>query len=271
MGTTLTPMLKRHNAYLSLRGLLRPRVGADCGFEAAQLLSHICDDAPEVNDAQWRALLLCVARRAKGEPLQYIIGRWAFYGLDFFVSPAALIPRPESEFLVETFLSRTIPAEPLRILDLCCGTGCIGIAVAKKLECDMRFADLSADALALAQKNAVHHGIPGRFVLCDLFENITERFDAILCNPPYLSDADLLSLQKELEFEPRMALYGGADGLDSYRQLRQDAPAHLAPGGALYMEIGATQAEAIRALFEDCEIINDLENRPRVAIYKPKS
>lgn len=265
--------MNRHDAYLSLRGLLRPAAGDDCGFEAKQLLTHICGDASKITDVQWCEVVQCVARRAKGEPLQYIIGTWSFMGYTFFVDPSALIPRPETELLVESFLSRIDKhsAASLRILDLCCGTGCIGISAVKALQkpYSLTFADCSAAALKLAKKNAAHHAIAARFVQGDLFENISESFDVILCNPPYLNADDMQNLQRELVYEPPMALYGGEDGLDFYRRLCREAPAHLATGAALYMEIGAAQMQAVRDLFAGCEILYDLEKRPRVAIYTP--
>ena len=203
-----------------------------------------------LTDAELAAYRALVARRAKREPLQYLLGSQEFYGLDFLVSPAVLIPRHDTEVLVEEALRRAPAAGS--ILDIGVGSGCIAVALAKALlEADVRGVEKSSEALALAQKNIERHAVRVTLFEGSLFEPFPgERFDLIVSNPPYIPSADLDSLQPEVrDFEPRAALDGGADGLAFYRQIVPEAPAHLDPGGWLMVEVGIGQAEAVTALF----------------------
>ena len=279
--------MTRREATLILRGILRPVAGEDSAFEAAQLIKGLCRNADTVDDAKWAELLNCANRRALGEPLQYILGEWSFYGYDFYLSPAALIPRQDSETLVTAALNFCMAQrKPLDILDLCCGTGCLGLALVKKLteslscrddspavadpapRINLALADISDSALNLATRNSARHGVAARLVLGDLFENLQgAQYDLILCNPPYLSAEDMTVLQRELQYEPALALCGGADGLDFYRRLANEAPAHLARGGRLFMEIGSTQSQAVADLFSGAELMRDLSGNPRVAVW----
>lgn len=155
-----------------------------------------------------------LARRLAGEPLQYILGEWELMGLPFRVDARALIPRQDTEMLVEAALGLIKERGYRTVLDLCCGTGCIGISLAALSGAAVTLADISADALALARENAEKNGVCARMTETNLFSNIKRSFDLIACNPPYLSDADMAALQREVRFEPALALYGGADGLD---------------------------------------------------------
>ncbi len=207
-----------------------------------------------------------VARRETGEPLQYILGEWSFMGLDFFVSPAALIPRQDTEPLAARALELAKERGYSAALDLCTGTGCVAVSLAKLGGLAVTATDLSAEALALAEKNAARHGASIRFAQGDLFAPVSGRFDLITVNPPYLSDADFEALQQELAFEPRMALHGGADGLDFYRRIEAAYRAFLNPGGALLMEIGDTQESAAKTIFGAQTVVRpDLSGHPRVA------
>lgn len=231
-------------------------------------------------------------------PLQYIIGKANFCGLEIEVDERVLIPRPETEFLVETVvgLSRLRrPQAALRILDLCTGSGCIAITLAARLcpssipgktrpltnplnDCTIIASDISTDALALARLNASRNRVAENviFVASDLFSSITGRFDFIVSNPPYVAQYEFPTLQKEVLREPRIALDGGADGLDFYRRIFREAPAHLACGGFLVCEIGYGQLPAIKQIadrtkeFELTEVIKDYNRIDRVIVLRNK-
>lgn len=205
-----------------------------------------------------------VSRRKSGEPLQYILGKWEFMGLPFYTRPCALIPRQDTETLCEEALS--IGGKTL--LDLCCGTGCIGVSLAKLGGFEVTFADISPDCLALARENAALNGIPGSFLLTDMFSDISDSFDLICVNPPYIPTSELASLQAEVKREPALALDGGADGLDFYRRISRDYAAHLNPGGTLLMEVGAGQAADVAAMFLKTEIIKDICGIERVVVVR---
>lgn len=205
-----------------------------------------------------------VSRRKSGEPLQYILGKWEFMGLPFYTRHCALIPRQDTETLCEEALS--IGGKTL--LDLCCGTGCIGVSLAKLGSFEVTFGDISPDCLALARENAALNGVAGSFVLTDMFGNISGSYDMICVNPPYIPTSELASLQAEVKREPRLALDGGADGLDFYRRISRDYAAHLSPGGTLLMEVGAGQAEDVAEMFPKAEIIKDICGIKRVVAVR---
>ena len=185
-------------------------------------------------------------------------------GLPFYTRPCALIPRQDTETLCEEALS--IGGKTL--LDLCCGTGCIGVSLAKLGGFEVTFGDISPDCLALARENAALNGVSGKFLLTDMFSDISEGYDLICVNPPYIPTSELASLQAEVKREPRLALDGGADGLDFYRRISRDYAAHLNPGGALLMEVGAGQAEDVAAMFPKAEIIKDICGIERVVAVR---
>lgn len=195
-----------------------------------------------------------VSRRKSGEPLQYILGKWEFMGLPFYTRHCALIPRQDTETLCEEALS--IGGKTL--LDLCCGTGCIGVSLAKLGGFEVTFGDISPDCLALAWENAALNGVSGKFLLTDMFSDISDSFDLICVNPPYIPTSELASLQAEVKREPVLALDGGADGLDFYRRISWDYAAHLNPGGALLMEVGAGQAADVEEMFPNARRIEDI-------------
>ena len=218
-----------------------------------------------ISPAQVEKIKEWVSRRCTREPLQYILGEWELMGLPFRVDARALIPRQDTETLVEAALGLIKERGYRTVLDLCCGTGCIGISLAALSGAAVTLADISADALALARENAEKNGVCARVTETDLFSNIKRSFDLIACNPPYLSDADMAALQREVRFEPALALYGGADGLDFYRRIRTEYAAHLNPGGALLLEVGFGQAAAVCALFgENAYALRDLCGVERV-------
>lgn len=215
-----------------------------------------------------------IARRCGREPIQYIIGRQEFYGLDFEVTPDVLIPRPETEFLVESAIKILGEKENPRFCEIGVGAGCISISVLHEIPLATAVAgDVSKRALAVAEKNATRHDVTSRLELLvsDVFEGVTpERFDAVLSNPPYVPISDLASLQTEVrDFEPIIALVGGADGLSIVTRIVDGAPERLVPSGRLLMEIGFGQAEKVRRLFDgemwrSIELLADLQGIPRV-------
>lgn len=218
----------------------------------------------ELTQGQGNALARLTAERLGGKPLQYVLGEWEFMGLPFQTDARALIPRQDTETLCEEAL-RLIEKKAYRTcLDLCCGTGCVGIALAKLAGVGVTLADCDAAALSLARENAKKNGVQAEFLLTDMFSNIRGRYDLVVCNPPYLTGEDMNSLQREVAFEPENALYGGEDGLDFYRVLARDAMEHIAPGGALLMEVGFGQARAVAAMFCATAIARDLNGIERV-------
>ena len=214
-----------------------------CGANAADL--PFCDFA----DADGR-LCDAVARRARHEPLQYILGRWPFYREEYFVSPDCLIPRADTELLVET-LAADLPRDA-RLLDLCTGSGCIAISTAKnRPDITVLAADLSAGALRMAAKNAAANGVSTvSFAQLDVTapSPLAERFDCIVSNPPYIRTDVVPTLAPELSHEPRMALDGGADGLDFYRAILTNYTQNLADGGVFLFEFGYDQEKDAAAL-----------------------
>lgn len=229
-------------------------------------IGRINMEAPPLSAALKESIDGIAKRRAQGEPLQYILGKWEFMGLPFYTRPCALIPRQDTETLCEEALK--INGRGKTILDLCCGTGCIGVSLAKLGGFEVTFGDISPDCLALARENAALNGVAGSFVLTDMFGNISGSYDMICVNPPYIPTSELASLQAEVKREPTLALDGGADGLDFYRRISRDYAAHLNPGGALLMEVGAGQAADVASMFPDAEIIKDICGIERVVTVR---
>lgn len=213
--------------------------------------------------------------RMRGKPLWYVLGGTNFYGYEIKTDGRALIPRPETELLTEKVVAALKDGD--KVLDLCTGSGCIAVAVAKETEKQGKavrvFAsDISADALSLARENADANGAAVTFCESDLLSGIAEKFDVIACNPPYIRHEDIAALQREIrEYEPLSALDGGADGLDFYRRLRAEAPAHLCEGGTLFMECGAGQGGAVAKMFADAfdtEVFRDYDGNDRIVVAK---
>ena len=205
---------------------------------------------------------------AAGEPLQYVLGETEFYGLKLKCDPRALIPRGDTEFLVEAALD--LVHDGSRVLDLCTGSGAIAVAIAyhgKDRSVSVLATDIDEDALALARENAAAYDLPITFLQSDLLQSVTGVFDLVTVNPPYIPTGDVAGLDANVLAEPLRALDGGADGLDFYRRLAEAIPPHLADGGAILLEIGADQAEAVTALFSSLgktEVIKDLDGHDRV-------
>ncbi len=294
----------------------------DAAFDARSLLSFVSGIpfrelplrfADELTDPQQEEYSGLIDRRLKGEPLQYITGEQEFMGLSFHVDPRVLIPRLDTEILAEIALdhiNEELP-HPLRVLDMCCGSGAIGLSLAALAGgpegggasgLKVFLSDVSRDALDVAEMNAEALGIADRveFVKSDLFGGFREYgeedaesafqdevsisagqketdiagpvrggFDLIVCNPPYIRSDVIPALDREVkDHEPELALDGGADGLDIYRRIADEAPGHLKPGGRLMLEIGCDQADDVVKLlergFRGVRVINDLAGMDRV-------
>ncbi len=248
----------------------------DAAWDAALLLAHVtskpalwlrANGFEELGSPLYEQFDALIARRAAREPLQYILGSVAFEGVEIAVSPDALIPRMDTEVLFERTALRLRGTE--KVLDLCTGTGVLAIALKHRFPSLTVFAaDKSDAALALAQINALRNQTAVHFRQGDLFEAVgEERFDLILSNPPYICAADMRTLQEEVLREPRMALFGGEDGLDFYRRIVAEAPNHLVPGGALLFEIACSQAADVSALmashFDAITVTRDLSGLDR--------
>ncbi len=222
-------------------------------------------------------LTAMLARRCAGEPVQYILGSADFMGLKFEVSPGVLIPRQDTETLVEAALIALQGAgERPDVLDLCTGSGCIGLSLASLApHARVTLSDASREALEIAKRNMHALGVKADLRHGDLFAAVGRaRFDLIVSNPPYIPRGDLAELQKEVQYEPRMALDGGPDGLDFYRRIAEEAGAHLNPGGSIYLEVGIGQAPAVLELLKahltclEAGTIRDLNGIERVVFAK---
>ena len=218
-------------------------------------------------DAAARFAALAV-RRARGEPIAYLLGEKEFYGLRFEVTAAVLVPRPETELLVEVALASLRLAPAPRVLDLGTGSGCVAITLALHCRAARVLAvDRCPEALAVARRNARQLDASVEFALGDWMDGIDGRFDLIVANPPYVADGD--PHLRDLRHEPRQALAAGADGLEALRRIVAAAPAHLAPGGRLAVEHGHDQGPAVRdlfaaAAFTGVETVRDLAGLERV-------
>jgi release factor glutamine methyltransferase len=228
-------------------------LGASLGLDRVGLYLNFDRPLEEAELAAYRAM---VVRRAKREPVQYILGETEFWSLPFRVSPAVLIPRQDTEILVEEALR---VAGGHRVLDVGTGSGAVAVALAHEWsDAEVLALDICPDALAIAKENALRNAVEARirFVEGDLEHLPGGPFDLIVSNPPYIPVADLSGLMPEVrDFEPRRALDGGSDGLWPYRELAKQAVSCLAPGGWLLVEIGIGQAAAVREMFSECGLV----------------
>lgn len=249
--------------------------------ERAYLFAHDDERLDESASARFRD---CVARRARGEPLQYVTGRQEFYGRAFEVTSDVLIPRPETEHLVEAALEvLTNVSEPF-ICDVGTGSGCVAVTLlAERADARGVAVDISESALRVAARNAERHGVSARLALrvSDCFDFIEAsaqgeraRFDAVVSNPPYVRESQVMGLQREVrDYEPRVALTPGGDGLGVIRRLVNESPRHLNRGGHLLFEIGFDQHEEVARMIDPrvwtaLEIRPDLQAIPRVVVLR---
>ena len=263
-------------------------------LEAAWLLEHVLQVSPlmqrlnperRMTNSECDRVRALVARRANREPLQYLLGTQEFCGREFRVTPSVLIPRPESELLVEEAIRRCAHNPSATIVDVGTGSGCLAVSVALALPAVRVSAiDISPDALAVARANMVQHEVESRIecFLGDLLAPLSDdawahQADVILSNPPYIADRELSALQPEVrDSEPRSALAGGRDGMDVHRRLLQQAPAYLKPGGVLLIEVGMGQAAAVcrqaeaSGWFRTASVLRDQGGIDRVVCFEKK-
>lgn len=227
----------------------------------------------ELTVAELDAFDLVVGRRVDWEPFQYIVGHQEFYGLDFDVGPSVLIPRPETEILVEAAIEVLSERDNPFFLELGVGSGCISVSILHNIETARSVGvDISQEALDIASDNAEKHGVVDRMTLekADLFNETTGEFDLIVSNPPYVPTIDLETMQVEVAgFEPHTALFGGPDGLEIVKRVVDGAPDFLRPQGYLLIEIGFGQSENVKELYDPAvwdfvEFIPDLQGIPRI-------
>ena len=235
------------------------------GCTRSSYFLHPEQKTTDLQEKQYREL---IRKRSSHIPLQYLTGSQEFMGLPFCVNEHVLIPRQDTEFLVETALSYIQPG--MHILDLCTGSGCILLSILKlKQGVTGTGSDLSKKALEVARTNQERLNVQARFCLSDLFTKIEGNYDCILSNPPYIPDAVVNTLMEEVrDYEPRMALCGGEDGLKYYKEIIKMSPGFLRPAGMLFLEIGYDQAEAVRMLmersFDKISVVKDLSGHDRV-------
>ena len=245
--------------------------------DRARIIAYSDEEVSEEKEDEYKKLLEEVKQ---GKPIQYITHIQEFYGEKFYVDENVLIPQPDTEILVEETIKKAKEIQlnmesRIRILDMCTGTGCIGISIAKNLDnAEVHMADISEDALNIARKNAIkvlalHENFKNlQFIQTDMFENINLNYDIIVSNPPYISREEMQELPQDVKREPFIALYGGLDGLDFYKRIRNEGEKYLYENGVMLLEIGNTQGEQVTDIFENSTIVKDLENRDRVVIWK---
>jgi release factor glutamine methyltransferase len=286
---TIRELLNRAENHLIKNGVPNARRNAEwmlCASLGVSMLDLYVRSkeslAPDAVAGYWRR----IERRASREPLQYILGSTEFMGLPFFARPGVFVPRPDTEVLVEHAekkLRALALHEPALVLDLCCGSGVIGVSVAKRVpNAGVTAVDVSDAAVELTSDNAAHNGVSDRVRLVhddavEYLDSTADRFAAILCNPPYIASGELAGLPREVrDHEPMLALDGGADGLDFYRRAISRMVRCLLPGGFVMVEIGDDQGDAVSALFRDAgftdvRVIKDLAGRDRVVVAQDLS
>lgn len=208
---------------------------------------------------QQNNLTAIIKQRLIRYPLQYIIGRWNFFGREFFVGPGVLIPRSDTETLIDVCLESLAQKQEPRVLDLCAGTGCIGITIkGERPDSQVSLVEKYDEALSFTNKNAEHNKMDVKIIKGDVLktEGAEGLYDLIVSNPPYINDSDMKTLQPEVKFEPITALEGGEDGLVFYRQIAKEYKKHLVAGGVMAFEVGINQAEAVSQIMKE----NGFEN-----------
>ena len=276
---TLLEILQSTTAYFTKHKIESPRLNAE------HLIAHVLkmsrlqlylEFETKLNEQELSQLRDLVRRRGQGEPLQHLLGTVEFCGQTFLCDKRALVPRPETEELVELVISETGNRKPERIVDVGTGSGIIALSLAAKFpEAKVVAVDVSEDALSLARENAARLGFTDRvqFQKSDLLENFSERFDLIVANLPYVSMQDRQSLAREVLHDPDVALFAGEKGDELVRRLIEQAPAHLKPGGLLALEIGINQAEGLTEFlrqknYQDIEAKKDYSGIPRFVLAK---
>lgn len=241
-------------------------------FEARQIASAAFSDGEE--DGVKRAEVM-LEKRLGGVPLQYILGEWEFFGLPFKVGCGVLIPRPDTEIVAETALKLLKKIKAPLVADICAGSGCIGITLAKHGDAKVSFLEKSREAIGFLNENLILNGVDGTVIECDVLEcpdfGTPDTLDLIVCNPPYIKSEIIPTLSREVLNEPEMALDGGKDGLVFYREIAKKAVSALKNGGHLVFEIGFDQAKDVEEIlrlngFTDIHTVKDYGGNDR-AVY----
>jgi len=225
-----------------------------------------------LTEAQLAAMNECLNRRIQGEPVQYILRRADFMGLRLYVDSNVLIPRQDTETLVESVIIALQPRREARVLDLCAGSGAIGLSIKTLVPgAEVTLSDISAGALEVVRRNAHELNAEVSIKQGDLFKAVgREKYDLVVSNPPYIRTEDMAALQREVQFEPALALEAGLDGLDFYRRIASEVQDHLNPGGCVYLETGYDQAQDVLRLLQDAGtwqesgVIKDLNGIERI-------
>jgi release factor glutamine methyltransferase len=279
---TLHEMLGRGRARLVAAGIGEAEAAIDVdlyartilGWDRARLVTELASEAPpslEPRFSEW------IGRRERREPTAYIVGVREFWGLDMAVTPAVLIPRPETEFIVEEALLVMAGHSAPRIADIGTGSGCLAVALARSFPGSTVVAtDVSSEALAIARQNAESHEVGNRieFVETSYLDGVTQEFDLIVANPPYVRDRDKPGLSRDVRHEPEVALFGGEDGLRDIGGVLDAVSTRLRPGGWVIMEFGYGQEDDVQALvgargtLRLDRIRNDLQGIPRTAVIQ---
>ena len=243
-----------------------------CKIDRSFYYLHMAEEMPEEQMSEYQ---IALRKRAEHVPLQYIVGETEFMGLKFKVNSSVLIPRQDTETLVEEALKVVRPG--MRVLDLCTGSGCVIVSILHNVSDVEGYAvDISKQALNVAKENARLNDVPVLFEHSDLFDHVTGTFDVIVSNPPYICTDEIAKLMPEVrDFEPHQALDGLEDGLYFYRKIAEEAPGYLRAGGSLFLEIGWDQGESVSELlrqqgFTDVKVVKDLAGLDRVveAFYR---
>ena len=280
---TIKALLAWTTDFLAKKGIESPRADAQIllghvlGYDKTYLTVNFAEQPAEADRNRFKEL---IQRRVAGWPVAYLVGHRGFYTLDFEVTPAVLVPRPDTETLVLEALTWLKPVRGPAVLDLGTGSGCIAVTIAhEKKDARVTATDVSPDALEVARRNATRHGVADRvtFLHGDLFAPLPagSAFDLVASNPPYIAHHEFAGLQREVrDHEPRGALDGGADGLAYYRRIAAGVGPVLKPGGRLLLEIGSTQDADVRAILAaqpELEVgptLKDMAGHPRVVSAK---
>lgn len=265
---TLGEVLKLTTDFLQERRLAEEAIAYALGCKRLDLYMQFDKPLQEIELAHIRDI---VKRCKKHEPIEYIAGEVDFFGCKLSVDSRVLIPRPETEIMTALIAKKVKQG---KLWDLCTGSGCIGIALKKANPAlDVTLSDISADALIVASSNAQRNGVAVRCLQGDLLAPFgNEKADCIVCNPPYISEAEWTTLSLSVkDFEPKRALLGGVDGLLFYKRLAAVLPQYLNPGAQVFFEIGASQGEAVKQLFPGAILYNDWSGHARIIEWIKKS
>jgi len=276
-----------NDLYLNIRQRLRGSGVEAAALEARELVCFATGKSREeltrdsrlyASPQREEAVRRLLERRLAGEPVAYLIGEWEFYGLPLDISRDVLIPRADTEVLAEQAIAYVKTLGECRMLDLCAGSGCVGLAVASQApQARVALGEIDDNALKICRQNIRRNGLSGRVtpIQMDALEKPPRslgEFQCIVCNPPYIPSGDIAGLDVSVrDYEPHLALDGGADGLDFYRSIARDWREALAPGGRLYFEVGIGQADQVLRLmrgqgFGDLQVVKDHHDIPRVVL-----